>query len=446
MTQRLGRGLVALLALAFTVPASADNTLLDYLKQTTFSGNVRIYDFNRIYSAATQKTQPSQSAFSLGGRIDAQTAPFWDGFSVGLGFMTAHSLGLNDTNNDYAHLDSTLAGTRNSITAVGQAYLQYKNPWALVRIGDQTFNTPWLSESDSRLLPASYQGIYSDFKPLDHLDLVGLRIFRWKSRTSNDYFQNNLYYSPTYDGDDLRGGTGTKLTKADTQGALAFGATYADHGLNVGLWYYNFEQFASSVYNDSKFSFKTGTGFDPFIGDQFLRQWKGNSLLDGASVNTVKGKDGVDNLTYGGKLGIDSPYGQLMYSYTAIADHQGTVGNGALISPYTIGYTTDPLDTSSMIRGMVDMGPGHAWKIRYTDKLCHDQVVLIGAFAKYYSYAYGQSNNGYFDIAYYPGGFLKGFSIRNRFEDAITSETSKGLNPGKSKYFVYNRLQLQYQF
>ncbi|MBL6751360.1 MAG: outer membrane porin, OprD family [Nevskia sp.] len=437
---------LAVLALGLaSTQAGASDTLVDFLKQSTFSGNVRAYDFNRIYSHNTQSAQPSQSAFSVGGRFDALSAPFLGGFAVGVGFMTAHSLGLNNSNDNFAHLDSTLAGTRTSITALGQAYLQYKNPWLLVKVGDQTFNTPWINESDSRLLPATYQGIYADVTPISHVHLIGLRLTRWKSRTSNDYFQNNLYYAATYGGDDLRGGTGTKLTTADTQGALAFGATYADHGLKVGLWYYNYEQFASTIYNDTVYTLKTGTGFDPFIGDQFLRQWKGDSLLNGQPVNTVKGS-GVDNLTYGAKAGLDSPYGQLMFSYTAISDHPGTVGNGALISPYTIGYTTDPLDTSSMIRGMVDTGPGHAWKVKYSEKLLNKQLVLVAAFARYYSYAYGNSNNAYFDIAYYPGGRFKGFSVRNRFEDAITESSSKGLNPGKSNYFIYNRVQIQYEF
>jgi hypothetical protein len=446
VTNKFGGRAVAAIAMAvLSTQAGAADTLTDFLKQTTFSGNARAYDFNRIFSDATQKAQPSQAAFSVGGRVDALTAPFLGGFSLGLGVMTAHSLGVNDTNNNFAHLDATLAGTRDSITALGQAYLQYKNPWLTAKVGDQSINTPWISENDSRLLPSTYQGIFADVTPIDHLHLTGLRIFRWKSRTSNDYYQNNLYYAPTYDGDDLRGGTGTKLATADTQGALAFGASYADHGLKIGLWYYNYQQFASTIFNDSVFSLKTGTGFNPFIGDQFMRQWKGNSLLDSQPVNTVKGK-GVDNLTYGAKAGLDSPYGQLMLSYTAIADHPGAVGNGALISPYTIGYTTDPIDTSSMIRGMVDLGPGHAWKVRYTDKFLHKQVVVIAAFARYYSYAYANSNNAYFDIAYYPGGFMKGFSIRNRVEDAVTGKPSDGLNPGKSRTFIYNRVQLQYEF
>lgn len=426
-------------------PVFAWDSVADFLKQTTFSGNLRAYDFNRVYSDHTQSAQPSQSAFSVGGRLDMQSAQFLNGFSVGVGFLTAHSLSANNRSDNLAHLDQTLAGGRNSITALGQAYLQYKNSWITVKGGDQNINTPWINDSDSRLLPATYQGFFADATPLNNLHLIGLRIFRWKSRTSTDYFQNNLYYAPSYGGDDMQGGAKTGLNSADTQGALAFGTTYADHGVKIGLWYYNFEQFANMVYNDSQYTFKTGSGFDPFIGDQFSRQWKSDSLLNGAPVNTVKGQS-VDNLSYGGRVGLNSPYGQLTVSYLEIANHQGTVGNGALISPYTIGYTTDPLDTSSMIRGMVDLGPGQAWKVRYSKRFFQEQFAVIGAFARYHSDAYGSSNNALIDLGYYPLGFVKGLSIRNRAELAIAADAATGLNPGKSRYFLYDRVQLQYEF
>jgi hypothetical protein len=440
-----GWGAVAAVSLGLaSTPARAWDNLGDFLKQTSTSGNIRAYDFNRVYSHKTQGVTPSQSAFSLGGRLDAQTAPFLGGFSVGVGFLTAHSLGANDRDDNLTHLDQTLAGGRTSITALGQAYLQYKNPWLTVKAGDQNINTPWINDSDSRMLPATYQGLYADLTPLDHLHLIGLRIFRWKSRTSTDYFQNNLYYAPSYAGDDMQGGAKTGLAGPDTQGAAAFGATYADHGVKLGLWYYSYQQFANMLYNDTVYTLKTGTGYDPFIGDQFARQWKSDSLLNGAAVNTVKGQT-VDNLSYGGKLGLNSPYGQIFVAYLAIADHPGTVGNGALVSPYTIGYTTDPLDTSSMIRGMVDLGPGQAWRVKYSGRFFQEQLAVIGAFARYHSDTYGGSNDALLDLGWYPLGALKGFSVRNRCELAVAGSAT-GLNPGKSRYFVYNRVQLQYEF
>ena len=84
------------------------------------------------------------------------------------------------------------------------------------------------------------------------------------------------------------------------------------------------------VYNDTVYTLKTGSDCDPFIGDQFVRERKCNSLLNGAPVNTVKDQP-VDNLSYGGKVGLSSPHRQVTFSCLDIADHAGTVGNGALI-------------------------------------------------------------------------------------------------------------------
>lgn len=433
----------------FGCTAHAADTLTDFLRQSSFSGTARSYYFNRFYSSATQAAQPNQSAFSIGGIFNAQTAPFLGGFSVGASFFTAHSLGANNRSDGLIHIDQTLAGQQNSISALGQAYLQYQNDWLLARAGDQVLKTPWMPDSDSRMLPASYQGFFADLKPVKNLDLYALRVFRWKSRTSTDYYQNDLYYAPTYDGDNMRGGLpapSTAISHADTQGALAFGTAYEGYGVKANVWYYSFQQLANMVWNDTTYTLKTGTGFDPFVGDQFIREWKGNSLLNGSPLYKVTSSNGVNNRTYGFKGGLNSPFGQLMLSYTSIADKPGAVGNGAIISPYTVGYTTDPLDTSSMIRGEVDMGPGHAWKLRYAKKFFEDRFSVAAAFTRYYSNALGNSNDAYFDITWFPGGAFKGLSLRNRVEDAIAATPALGLNPGKSKFFIYDRVQLQYEF
>ena len=447
----------ALLASAFGAHASTGNELTEFLKQSTFSGNIRAYDFNRVYDdvanhpAAPTTPTPSESAFFVGGRLDIQTRSFLNGFSVGVGVVTAHSLGLNDRNGGTSlpHLDATLGGTHNSFTALSQAFLQYKNPWLVVKAGDQNINTPWIGDNDTRVEPSTYQGVLADFTPVKNVDLIALRIWRWRSRTSSDYFQDNLYYPATTNGDDMQGGKAVSTPSGDTQGAAAFGAKYEDHGFKLGLWYYNFEQFANMIYNDSQYTLSTGTGFDPFVGDQFSRQWKSNSMLQGFKVNNspVAATNGVDNLAYGGRVGMNSPVGTLTLAWFAIEDHPGAVGDGALISPYTVGYTTDQLDTSSMIRGMVEQGPGQAYKVKYANKFFNKQFGLTLAFARYHTEDFGRSNNAYIDVTYAPA-YLKGFSIRNRAEDAVVDAVAAkdGLNPGHSRTFWYDRVQLQYEF
>lgn len=180
---RIALGVFA--ALCGLSTAVQGETLKDFLMQSKVDGQLRSYYFSRDYGATGPNTY-NQNAFSIGGILNAQTAPFLGGFGVGASFYTANSLGANSSNP--AKLDATLMGTRSSINALGQAYIQYEIPKVLlIRAGDQTLNTPWVNTSDSRLLPATYQGVYAEVSPYCDLHFYGMRIFRWKSHTSSDY-------------------------------------------------------------------------------------------------------------------------------------------------------------------------------------------------------------------------------------------------------------------
>lgn len=304
-------------------------------------------------------------------------------------------------------------------------------------------NTPWLSDSDSRLLPATYQGVYTDVTPIKNLHFYGLREFRWKSHTSGNYYRDNLYYQPTFSGDSMYGGSYTGSLAANapsTTGTLAFGASYALDGLKAQTWYYKFYQFANMFYGDASYTLKTGTGYNPFVGAQFVHEWGNNSLLNGVTLDTQTG-NGVNSTAFGVKAGINSPFGQIMLGYNQIDPHSGAIGGGAIISPYTVGYATDPLYTTAMIRGLVEMGPGHAWKIKYTNRFFNKQILLIAAFAHFYTNYYGTSNYTYLDVTYFPKGMFKGLDIRDRIEVG----NGGTLNPGNQS-FVYNRVMLQYNF
>ena len=183
-----------------------------------FSGQVRSYYFSRLNNAPGV---PNANAFSLAAILNVETKPFLGGFGVGVSLFTANSLGFN--NNQAGHTDVTLMGNGSSLNALGQAFLQYKNSSFLIRGGDQIINTPWLGASDSRVLPATYQGVYAEVKPLDNLKIYALRVTKWKSRTSNDYFKDNLYYPITFAGDTTYGGTA--VLGAGTQQSTGAAAT-----------------------------------------------------------------------------------------------------------------------------------------------------------------------------------------------------------------------------
>jgi hypothetical protein len=428
-------------ATALGVTSARADALSDIFTQGHVDGELRAYNFNRIYQTSAV---PDAQAFSGALLLNATTATFGDGFSLGGSLITANSFGTQA--NTISHVDTTLMGPNDSVTALGQAYVQYQKRWLMVRGGYQYLNTPWMGGSDSRVLPASYNAILVGMKPAKGWDIYALRSFGWKSRTSDSYFSDNNYYTATYSGDLAYGGIGgLPATARDANGVVAIGTTYANGGLKSQAWYYNFLQFARMGYVDGNYRFKTGTNIDPFIAAQYVTESGGganNRLVQnnvapfGVPGNSVKSR------VWGINTGIIIPNGQFDLSYNKIASEAGALGNGALISPYTAGYATDPLYTTSMIRGLVEEGPGYAWKAKAAYNFFDKKLQLVAGYAKYVTELRGNSHDLYFDIIYNFHGYLKGLTLRNRWE---RSAGGVGLNPGNQS-FIYNRVMISYKF
>lgn len=454
----VSKWVIVALAIGCAGVASAQaQTLTDWINQGKISGTVRSFYFDRMYGATSV---PNQSAYSLAGIINLQSAPFLDGFEVGTSFFTAQSLSANNAEGapGYPHLDATLMGAHNSTASLGQAYVEYHKPSLLVRIGDQEINTPWLSPSDSRVLPATYQAGMVAIDPLPGLTLTGLRELRWKSRTSDNYYQDNLYYPSTFDGDSSYGGSAALGANASkSQGTLAFGASYAAGPIKADAWFYQFYNFAALAYTDFNYTMNTGLGLKPFVGGQFLRERDNNSLLNadrqGSAIDGYKG-NGVNATAWGFQAGLDYAIGAGMFndgniavSYNNLPYHQGAVGDGAIVSPYTVGYATDPLYTTATLRGLVELGPGDATKIALTQYLLHHQITAILAFTRFNTKLEGNNNEVDFDLTYAPGGRFKGLSIRDRIEVSNANYIyNNGATGNRGHSFVYNRVMLQYNF
>jgi hypothetical protein len=96
-----------------------------------------------------------------------------------------------------------------------------------------------------------------------------------------------------------------------------------------------------------------------------------------------------------------------------------------------------------MIRGLVEAGPGHAWKAKMTYGFFDNKLQLVGAYAKYTTDLEGDFHDTYFDVIYNFDGYLKGFQIRDRWEKSVGGINN--LNPGNQP-FTYNRVMLSYKF
>ena len=419
------------IALAYMGNTAQAETLRSFVSKSAINGQIRSYYFNRMYG---DKYIPNADAFSLGGMLNVKSASFMDGFSLGVSFFTANALG--SYGNSPATVDTTLMGINSSINALGQAYIQYAIPKILVvRAGDQEINTPWMNGSDSRILPATYQGIFIKYSPINNVHIYGMRIFRWKSRTSGNYYKDNLYYKTGYDGDPIYGGGGPDnpaLLTGDapqTSGALAFGAETQINGINAQAWFYKYYQFAQMYYTNFTYTLHTGTGFNPFSGVQYVRETDSKSILGN-----------INNVTWGVVAGIKLPHGAISWGYNSIAYKAGTFGDGSIVSPYTVGYVTDPLYSSTMLLGLVEQGPGHGWTVKFTYDMYGKRLHIGLAYGLYKTYRSGTNDTVYADIIYSPGGIYSGLSLRDRAGIA-----NGQITPG-NRSFIYNRIMLAYNF
>jgi hypothetical protein len=431
-------GLLTLAALPSTAPPAAAGTLADFLTQGSLGGQLRGYYFRRDYATAATV---NASAFALGGLFNYRTPTFLGGFSLGASYFTANALDTHSP--DPARIDTTLSGTGNSINALGEAFLQYTRHRLLLRVGDQLLNTPWAGASDARMIPATYQAAYGSFSPTAGLTLEALRILRYKGRTADGYFKDNNYYAPTWNGDSSYGGTSN--LPADAPGAggtAAFGIRYAADGLKSTGWYYDFSNFAHLLYAQADETLPLASSVRPFAGAQVVREWARSNIFAATGARFF-GQPGtaVDNLTLGAVAGLEGDGASLSVSYDRMrSEGAGALGGGVLISPYTASYVTDPLYTSSMIRGLVELGPGSAWKVMGSERAFHGELSLTASFAEYRTEFIGDDSETYLDVIYLPPGWLKGLSLRNRLEIG-----NGPVNPGK-RHFIYERVMVAYSF
>jgi hypothetical protein len=437
--------ITAALLLAFgamgTAHATDDGGVDDIFVRGHIDGELRAYNFDRLYDS---KTTPDAHAFSGAALINAQTGSFWGGFGFGTSFVTANSFGTHS--DAVSRIDTTLAGPNNSIGAFSQLYAQFKNQYVAVRGGYQYLDNPWMGKNDSRVIPSSYNALSFAVTPIKGWDIYAIRAFTWKSRTSTDMFHDNLYYPSTYDGDSSYGNNGSLPASARrSNGTSAFGTTYVNGGLKAQAWYYNFLGFAKMTYLDGGYTLKTDSPFNPFLQVQYLHETSGSDNILVETQAKLLGLAGnrVDAQLWGADIGTSIYDGKIDFSYNKLDNEKGAVGGGALISPYTVNYATDPLYTTSMIRGLVEEGPGHAWKARAQYNFFDKKLQLVAAYAKYVTDLRGDSHDVYFDIIYNLDQWVKGLTVRNRWERSTGGINN--LNPSNQP-FVYNRVMITYKF
>jgi len=414
-------------------PVSHADTLQSFLSQGTYSGYLRDYYFTRDFTSPTAPV--NLRANSFGGMFNYLTPNFGGGFKAGGTFWSAQDIfGLNNETGNYAHLETTLAGTQ-PIYTLGQSYLQYQRGNALVRAGNQLMNTPWMGPSDSRMVPATYQGLFADLTVTEGLNLILAREYRWKSRTSSNFSATTLYNSNGLN--NIYGGQpNAAVGRQNSDGTATGGVTYQRGGDTGQVWYYKFYGLTNAVYADDSYTFRTNSAFSPVIGVQYLHESSSANNLLSSSVR---------NDTYGAMAGVTVAGNSVAVSYNKISSNSGSFKNGDIVSPYSAGYATDPLYTTSMTSGLVEKGVGSAWKLAGTFYFVQKQLRAITSYARYSTspnFADTSEIDG--DLTWFFRDNLKGLSVRDRL--GIVHGLNGSYGSPNLGTFYFNRVMAEYDF
>lgn len=383
-----------------------------------FSGDVRLYSFTRDY---TQSSLTDLHSTSLGGKLKAETSN-QDGFGAALGVYFAQDVGLNNHAQNNKYINPLLMGTDYGIYTPGEAYVQYKKPDFLARLGNQVIDNPWINPSDGFMISNLYRAGLVSVYPLDGLKFEGERIIGFKNRTVSGFQDSNLFALP-YDN--------PKFSGSDS-GSSAVGATYANDAASANIWLYRFNDFAQMGYAQGGYKMPAMAGVSPFVDFQYMRETGDGAQLLGA----------VDSRAYGAKVGAGGKWGSVFFAYNKVpVNFVNGISNGNLLSPYTQVYNTDPLYTTVMNYGLVSSrGAGQAWKVGANSKWLNGKLDTELTFSRYDTEPYVANVNAVMvDVAYHLEGKLKGITLRDRLG------YEQGLKIWGNTY-IDNRIMLQYAF
>ncbi len=398
----------------------------------TLTGRFRDYDFARWYESLSAPSD--QHANGLAGLFNFRSRQFgghWRGYAS---FYVATDLfGINNSQMEYRALDTTLFGTH-SIQSLGQAYLTYQQAGFQIGGGAFRLDTPWMGSSDSRLIPATYEGLFGRWNPTPGWTLEAIREFRWKSRTSSRFSATNLYNSAGVD--EIYGGTpDAAVGGTSNPGTLALGSTWALKALRTDLWYYHFYDFAQMFYGSGVLHLPLSGPVFFIVGVQGLREWSGHSTAFGVPVSSS---------VYGAEIGLGLGSGRWILSYDRIPEEVSGFRNGSVVSPYTSGYATDPLYTTSMAAGLVEKGPGQALKLAWTQFFGPSFRVILSEAGYWTTPVYPDTHETDIDLTWFAEGPWRGLSVRNRL-GIVTGLDGQYGTPHLGT-FLYERLMLQYRF
>ncbi|HTV91215.1 MAG TPA: hypothetical protein VMG98_00715 [Verrucomicrobiae bacterium] len=316
----------------------------------------RVYDARYLQASSlpggNQPNETDENAMAI----------FHAGYDLGGGFSAGGTYAFSDPN--------ALAGL-SDLNQIPETYLAYKDAELSVKAGDQYFNSPWAdTHFKLGLAPTAFQGVDAIYtRGAWTFEAAG--ITRFMSRTSSGFTRTNL----------LTGVADGVNTSGFTYGRLSYAPP--NTGLSLNGYAYDVDDMVAFAWF-SGFSTLSAHGWQPFIGAQGgVETNAGASYLGvvrSSIAGLIAGATPVRNITLSAALDeipwrradVTLPRGASCASagyFLPIgvgecgnnANGTATVYYGGWASPYSDGYSTDPMYTGPLLEGPVDRrSPGNS--------------------------------------------------------------------------------------
>jgi len=304
----------ALFATSLSANSDANNFIELFSKGEAY-GNIKYYyiqtDKDKTY---TNQPNTSASANSIGGQLGFKTARF-KGFSAAVTFMTTNPFLISD---DPAKVDTSIIAKDNGarggdatkgFAVVGEAYIGFDYKGANVTYGRKVIKTPLLHAKEVRMLPSTFNGLYTSYT-INESNKIGFDyITEFKQRTS-DEFVNIIEHAL---GDKTR-----EVTGSDSGYMLMGSYNYKKDALKVNLYDSYAKDFLNSAYIDVLLDRKI-EGIKFHMAAQYINQRSiGNAEDNLAKVGSLTDGKKVRSNAFGAIIAGTMDYGTLTVAYSKV--------------------------------------------------------------------------------------------------------------------------------
>ncbi len=329
-------------------------------------------------------TTGAAQSFAYGANLFGQTGSV-AGFSIGGLLTTSNPFGADQLNNSKNNPTGANFNflPANEVATLSEGFLEYQ--FSNIVQADVGYiginNSPWLSMNyyNNTLVPgANYQGALVNVYPGAGWLLTGLA-FNGAQILGNSGFTPGTFYNK---GMDYSSGLIADQTDEMSNGTYALGANYTawNNQYNLRLWGYSFENYGNLLYAD------TSIKFQPTDIISFSISAQGGNDSQGAGGSALENADlgSISSNFVGLQGGFTAGFFSLNLGYNNVWGPSSAYGNGAVVTPYTYGFATDPFYTTAYMAGLNDLGSaGQAFKISPSFNFLNNNLSIAPAFTRF---------------------------------------------------------------